>query len=346
MKNIRFILLLALIVTACKDDKSAKQETPKEIEEVFDDSAYVLDDNYPVGDARRYGVTAETARLKHPHTGDTRLETIMDLAENQGIEMQIPSGYYKMNLIIDSRKNLNLRFNNSEFDLIQIIKNKDSLSESKNINLKGTLISNDKVSITASEDIAIDSILIRANTLNLRKSRPRGCQIYYGSKDIKIGYLEVDDLGSDTAKDKYTHAALAVDGWNNNPINVDIGEIHIKSSDRHGIYLTGSDHVIGKVLIDKFGMGSSDGMDPMQDAKIGEEKEFKALWINKCYNTFIESITINEENSKGKYTAHFDAGDKQRPVIIEKMIVKNDNAKISILEEESNGVIVEIMENQ
>jgi hypothetical protein len=82
-------------------------------------------------------------------------------------------------------------------------------------------------------------------------------------------------------------------------------------------------------------------MAPMQDAEKGEETEFKALWVNKCYDSFIEKITINEQDSKGKYTAHFDYGNKSKPFTIGLLKVINDNPNINILEEDPNGVIIE-----
>jgi hypothetical protein len=140
---------------------------------------------------------------------------------------------------------------------------------------------------------------------------------------------------------QHNHAALSIDGWNNNPENVQIDKVHIKSTDRHGVYITGKDHLIGEVYIDKFGVGSSEHMSPMQDAVKGEEIEFKALWVNKCYNSYIEKVVINEKGSKAKYTAHFDYGDKTRPFTIGVLDIINDNPNINILEDNNNGVLIE-----
>lgn len=338
-------ILLIFVLVSCKNESKPinLQENTKEV--VFNDSSYVLNPNYKIGDARRYGVTAEAAKLSHPYSGKNRMTTVLDLAESQGIEMSFPSGYYGMDLTLDSRKNMNLRFNNSEFSLIHITQQNDSLPIPENINLKGTLIAYARLGITEAKNISIDSVILKTDlSKNLYKLRNTGCHIYHGCNDIKINYLEVDDLGSGSEKYKYTHAALAIDGWQNNPENVQIKKLHIKSTDRHGIYITGKDHLLEEVIIDKFGVGSSEYMDGMQDAAKGEEKEFKALWVNKCYNSFIESITINEKDSKAKYTAHFDSGDKNRPFTINKFKVINNNPKIEILEEANNGIIVEIME--
>lgn len=343
----KLFFVLAIALCSCKNEKNKDQNKNKadEVKKVFNDSSYVLEPNFPVGDARRYGVTAQTAKLGHPYTGKNRLITALDIAEEYGIEMSFPEGYYGMNLNLSSHRNLKLNFNNSEFNLIQIVQINDTLPAPENITLGGTLIAFDKLAITEANNITIDSVIIKSDKQkNLLEGRSRGCHIYHGSKDIKIKYLQVDDLGSDPIKDKYTHAALAIDGWNNNPVNVQIEKIHIKSTDRHGIYITGRDHLIGDVIIDRFGVGSSEGMDGMQDAQLGEEKEFKALWINKCYDSFIENITINEKDSKAKYTAHFDAGDKTKPFTIGNFKVINDNPKIDILEEENSGVVIEIMD--
>ncbi|WP_417200973.1 hypothetical protein [Bizionia sp.] len=349
MTNTKFILLAILftiILNSCKENPK-RSTTPAQSEDKTEniESNYVLNDSFPVGDARRYGVTAKTAKSSHPTSGKNFMTTVLDLAENTGMEIVFPAGYYGMDLNLNSRKNLNLRFNNSEFSLINMAQTNDSLSKPENISIKGTLICYASLGITNASKIAIDSIILKSDiSKNLWGLRNTGCHIYFGSKDIKINYLEVQDLGSGSDKYKYTHAALAIDGWNNNPVNVQIKKIHIKSSDRHGIYMTGRDHLIDEVIIDKFGVGSSEGMSGMQDAENGEEKDFKALWINKCYDSFIENITINELESKGKYTAHFDSGNKEKPVTIGKFKVINNNPDITILEEDPNGVIIEIKE--
>ena len=82
-------------------------------------------------------------------------------------------------------------------------------------------------------------------------------------------------------------------------------------------------------------------MSPMQDAVKGEETEFKALWINKCYDSSIERVVINEKDSKAKYTAHFDYGDKTRPFTIGVLDIINDNPNTNILEDNNNGVLIE-----
>ena len=340
------ITLLALVIVSCKNDpKTNKEGATDETEAtVFNDSSYVLNNDYPVGDVRRYGVFPDSSFLaQHPFTKETKMKTILDIAENHDVELFFPKGNYRRALILDSRIGLKISFDNAEFDLVHITNNTESKIRPKDIELKGTIITYDRLGITEAENISIDSVIIKSDiTKNIKGMRSRGCHIYYGCKGISIKYLEIDDFGSGDVNYQHNHAALAIDGWNNNPENVQIQKVHIKSTDRHGIYITGTDHLIGEVIIDRFGVGSSKDMSPMQDAVKGEEKEFKALWINKSYNSFIENITINEKDSKGKYTAHFDAGDKTRPFTIGTFKVINDNPKINILEEDNNGVIIEI----
>lgn len=339
------LLIFVFILVSCKSDKKEQNtsESQKKNSVQFDDSKYVLDDIYERGDARRYGVTPKSAKETHPKSGKSKMSTLLDLAEKSSMEISFQPGYYGMNLTLDSRKNLKLRFNKSEFNLIHITRKHDSSPKPKNIVLKGTLIAYSRLGITEASDISIDSVILKTDiSKNLWNLRNAGCHIYHGSKDIKINYLEVQDLGSGGEKYKYVHAALAIDGWNNNPENVQIKNVYIKSTDRHGIYITGKDHLIGNVIIDRFGIGSSDKMDGMQDSTPGEEKDFKALWINKCYDSFIENITINEKGSKGKYTAHFDRGDKKRPFVIGNFKVINDDPNITVLKEPNTNVIIEV----
>jgi len=338
MKKYIAIGLITLFFS-CKSDKKESTEKSEMKEEVFDDSKYVLDSSFEIGDARRYGVTAESASKTHPTLGKNRMSAVLDLAEESGLEINFPSGYYKMDLTLDSRKNLTLKFDNSEFSLIHITQRKKGDPIPENIVLKGRLIAYDRLGVTEAKNITIDTVILKSDiSKNLRQIRNRGCHIYHGCDNIKISYLEVNDLGSGSKKHVYTHAAIAIDGWSNNPTNVTIKKAHIKSTDRHGVYLTGTDNYIEELIIDKFGVGSSEFMDGMQDAAKGEEKEFAAVWINKCYDCTFDKITISEKESKGKYTAFFDAGDKLRPTLIGEMIILNDNPLIDIKRDPNTGV--------
>ncbi len=338
----KYILITFIVALfSCKTDKktdSIAKEAEKET--VFDDSKYVLDDSYEIGDARRYGVTAETAIKGHPTLGVNRMTAVLDLAEESGLEISFPSGYYKMNLTIKERKNVKLNFKDAEFGgMIQIIEH-DSI-ESKGIVLKGDLVTYAGLFIRKSSGINIDNIVIKSDVeKNIYGIRSKGCHIYAGSSNITINYLEVQDVGSGNEKHKYTHAAIAIDGWNNNPTDITINKAHIKSTDRHGVYITGTDNYIKELTIDKFGVGTSKFMDGMQDADNakGEHKEFTALWINKCYDCAFDKITINEKDSKGKYTVFFDAGDKERPTLIDEIVILNDNPSIEIKRDPNTAV--------
>lgn len=338
-----FFILFIISVISCKETKDKKGEgsiTPKK-EEVFNDSTYVMNPKFPVGDVRRYGLTAETAKQAHPKTGKNRMTTVLDLAEQSGIEMTFPGGYYGMDLTLDSRKNLNLKFNKSEFSLIHITQVNDSLPIPENITLKGSLIAYDRLGITEAKNIKLDSVFIKSDlNKNLRKIRARGCHIYHGCKNITINYLEIDDLGSGSINHKYTHAAIAMDGWNNNPTDVTINKAVINSTDRHGVYMTGQDNIIKDLTIKRFGIGSVEGMDGMQDAAKGEEKELTAVWLNKCDYCYIDKVTIDEKDSKATNTFFLDSGNPNKPSEIGNVVILNDNPKIDIKKEGNTNVQV------
>lgn len=342
--NLLFVLFIALVFSCGNDKKETPVKTPTEPKtetKTFDDSAYLLDDSYPLGDVRRYGIYPDSIHSSgNAKTKKTRIETMLDVAE-QGVEITFPKGYYKTAIVLKGRQNVSLTFKDAVIaGMVQIFE-KDS-TPSSHIKLNGNFTTYGGFFTRKSKDISIGNITISSNTAkNLNGLRSRGCVIYGGSKNIKINDLVIDDLGSGAPAYKYKGAALSIEGWNDNPENVQIKNVHIKSSDRTGMYITGKDHLIGDVIIDRFGMGDAKGMSPMQDAVKGEEKDFKALWINKCYDSFIENVTINEKDSKGKYTAHFDLGDKNKPVTIGVLKVVNDNSKIKILEEPVNGVVIE-----
>lgn len=335
------IIALMTAFFSCKTDKKTDNIDKEAVKEaVFDDSKYVLDASFEIGDARRYGVTAAAAAKSHPTLGKNRMTAVLDLAEESGLEISFPSGYYKMDLTIKGRENVKLNFKDAEFGgMIQIFEH-DSI-QSKGIVLKGDFATYAGLFIRKSSGINIDNLVIKSDVeKNIYGMRSKGCHIYAGSSNITINSLEVQDLGSGSEKYKYTHAAIAIDGWNNNPTDITINKAHIKSTDRHGVYITGTDNYIKELTIDKFGVGTSKFMDGMQDADNakGEHKEFTALWINKCYDCSFDKITINEKDSKGKYTAFFDAGDKKRPTLIDEIVILNDTPSIDIKRDPNTAV--------
>jgi len=330
------LLVILCLFTACEN----KKEEQKVAKKTFNEANYVLDATYSINDARRYGLTASTSNALHPKTKKTVLETVLDIAEKSGEEILMPSGFYNSNLVIKNRQNLNLKFDNSEFGLIHIIA-PDTSSNTSNIIFKGTLTAYANLGIISSSNIKIDTVFVKTD---LKKNpwgkRATGAHIFRGSKDITINYLEVDDLGSGEDYYKHAHAALSIDGVISQPQDVHIKTLKIKSTDRHGVYMTGTGHVIDNLIIDQFGVGSAlhmSGM-PLANNKANENKEFKALWINKCNFCYIEKISVNEQSSNGTYTALLDEGDSNQLSEIVEFIVLNDNPKIEVKKEENTNV--------
>lgn len=341
------VVVLGLILYACKEKSIPKKEIvnndlKKEFVQKFQESDLALHKKYNIGDVRRYGIFPDSSfTYTHPISKKPKITTILDLAEQSNVELFFPEGFYNMALILDGRQNIQLKFNNAAFDMVNIRKSTDTKKVSNNIKLKGSLITYDRLGITEARSIEIDTVYIRSDTTkNHRKMRSRGCHIYYGSKNIIIKYLEIEDFGSGDKRYYNNHAALSLDGWQNNPENVSIHKLYIKSTDRHGIYLTGKNHKIDEIVIDRFGIGDDIGMTGMQDANGVEYKLFSGIWINRCYNTTIGEIMINTKMSKGFFTTNFDEGDSLRPVTINKIEVKNFDRKLPVRFAKNTGVIV------
>ena len=349
MKNLYFFLCILVLFLSCKekpasgktdsDKKTAFKETQKNLSE----NAYILNENFPKGDVRRYGIFPDSAFTNiHPVSKKSKITTVLDMAEANKIELFFPRGYYKTALLLDSRKNIKLRFDKAEFDLVHITQISKNHVKPENIELKGELIIYDRLGITEASNIKIDTVYLKSDIeKSIRSMRSRGCHIYHGCNNIIINYLSIDDFGSGDNRYKNNHASLAVDGWKNNPKNLYIQKLYIKSSDRHGVYLTGSNHKIDEIIIDQFGIGSSEGMTPMQDASLVEHQLFSAIWINRCYNSTIGNITINSKNSDGYFTTNFDEGDSLNPVKIRQLTVKNFDRTLPIRFAKNTGVMVE-----
>ena len=124
-------------------------------------------------------------------------------------------------------------------------------------------------------------------------------RIYEGVEELKINNLVISDLGSgDMPEYERVHAAFLATGA---PKDIMINKLHIKSSDRHGVYLTGEDHAIEEIIIDKFGLGNIKNMANMPDVIYQESaRELTGVWLSRCNNSLIGSIKVNTLDSKGK----------------------------------------------
>src|SRR5690606_30466782 len=133
------ILLYFLVLSSCKPDENKGVISKKN----DNDSFYTLFSQYEKGDSRRYGIFPDSLNNKlHPKTGKSLINSLLDLAENTSVEIKFIKGYYGINLIFDSRKNINLYFDRAEFNLVNITN--EGGSKSNNLNLKGTLILYDR----------------------------------------------------------------------------------------------------------------------------------------------------------------------------------------------------------
>ncbi len=316
IKIIKSLILLTFLVLACSSQTSQKIKVVSNKNKSINETNYVIDSLHEIGDSRRYGIYPDSLNNKiHPKTGKSLITSLIDFAESNEITIKFIKGYYGLNLILDSRKNVDLYFDNAEFNLLHITNEKGE--RSKDINLRGSLILFDRFGTYHSDNINVDSIIIKSNPIkNLSKSKSRGCHIYKGTKDLHIKYLKVEDLASGDIKYQNNHAALAIDGLRENPVNVTIDEVYIDSSDRHGAYITGSGHVFNKMVINKYAQGSTNFMTGMQDSVKGEEKVLSGLWINRCNNCIFNEIEIHTKNSTGGIPLKLDQGIIRSPSFI------------------------------
>lgn len=342
-RNFTLIITLFLLAFSCEKTKSLSE--PKEEIIQIDEKNYVLDSTYQIGDARRYGIYPDGVNnnMKHPNTGKYKIQTLLDFAEESQITINFPKGYYGINIIIQSRENVNLHFNQSEFNLIHITD--EQRKESKNINLKGTLILYNQFGSYNSRNIELDSLILKSDiNKNLEKLRNKGCHIYKGTKNLNIKYLEVNDLGSGEEKYKNTHAALAIDGQDNNPQKISIQKTLIKSSDRHGAYITGSNHFFEEIVIEKYGLGSTDGMKGMQDANFEDAFVLSGLWINRCNDCIFNSVTITTKHSQNGIPLKLDEGNIDAPTFINKLNLDVNYRDSLVLDNEITNVLVKKVE--
>jgi len=331
---ILFIITLSLFYS-CKKEKKIDQSFKIEIV----DSLYTINNSYAVDDVRRYGVFPSKSIGQHPILLKDKMQVLLNVAES-GIKLNFPPGVYKRSLSIEGRNYIEIIFNDVTFTGAVNIKN------SKKITLKGSLLSLVQLYIKESEDINLDHIVIKSDTLlSGNKKRSMGCSVHTGSNNIKINKLVVEDLISGS-NEKYVKAGLAIHGHNNEPSNVSIDSVIILSSDRHGVYLTGDNILINYLDINTFGIGSAIGMEPMEGGVQGEQGKFAGLWVKNAHNSGIKKAIINIENSKGAYSVNFDIGESFRPFKIDTLLIEGNNLSLKKRILKRTGVNVRTLLNK
>ncbi len=335
----RVILYIIFISSfnACLEKQDNKISNP-EIKVNIDDSKYIINKSFPKGDVRRYGI------FPNQEVNQKTFNNIIEFAEN-GLTITFPEGLYKTGMILKGGKNLNFYFDDASFSgQIQIVEGLDKVP-SQNINFKGKLTTYSKFFTRNSQNITIESLVIKTDTTkNSSNKESLGCSIYAGSKHITIDSLIIDGLGSKSKYYQHSAAALQLHGWNNNPENVTVNYLEIKSSDRHGAYITGNNHVFNTVKIEKFGTGSNQNIFPLGDAKDDEVKTFSGLWINKCNDCEFNSVEVNTNNSLGDYSLKLDEGQAYNPSFIYNLKLIESKNKLPILDDYLTNILVKKVE--
>ncbi len=340
-----YIVLVLLLFFSC-DEKNKNLITPLNNSNNINEAEYVIDSSYSLGDVRRYGIFPNIEIGNHQKYKKNKINVILDLAES-GQEITFPTGHYNTNLILKGREDVNIHFNNVSFSgQIQIIE--DELGkESRNINLLGTLKTYNKFFSRKSQNISIDTLIIASDTLkNNYNKRSLGCNIYGGTKHLNIKKLIVEDLGSGDEYYKFSVAALQIHGWDNNPEYINISEAIIEKSDRHGVYITGNNNSIDKLLIKKVGLGTINYNNGLEDAETEELKFISALWMNKLNNSKISNVTIDCRNSKANYTVNFDEGSSGEPTVIDYLQIINNDSNIKMLPNDLTNIVVRHFKTQ
>lgn len=332
LKNILLLLFFALFFS-CKEqtEPSISQNTL-----TIQDDKYVVYKKIPKGDVRRYGVFPNKTINK------TYFKNVLALA-TKGQPIHFPQGTYNTSLILNHAQNINITFNKAVFTgPVQIIG--DKTNPSKNIMFKGNITTLTKFFTKHAKNIQIDSLIVASDSTKTTK-RNLGCSIYAGTQNLNIEYLKIKDLGSGNSYYKFSHAALQVHGWNNNPKNISINNAIIEASDRHGVYLTGSGHTIQKLYINAVGLGDFDNIYGLEDAEVSEISNPTALWLNKCENTQIYHAIIDCKNSKAKFTLNFDEGASGNTTIIDTLDIINNTKPIPYTDHILTNVVVRYYNN-
>lgn len=329
MKHLIICISLLLFFSCNKKKITSEITTPVKNLKV-DDSNFVVNDSFPKGDVRRYGINPDN------NISSKNLNNLIVLA-TKGLPILFPEGRYKTNLVLNNKSNVNFIFKKATIcGYVNII------DGSNTINFEGELTILDKLFIRKSNNIIFNNLTIETDTVNnLNHKKNRGVSIYAQSKKISFNKLIINNTGGlNDDFYRFSAAAFQAHGWNNNPEEIYIKRLTINNADRSALYLTGNNHIIENIKITGFGLGSSEKMAGLEDAKPGAEKKFTGVWINKCDNCTIDSLSINNTIGKGAFSLRLDEGKYHLPSFINNIHFSKTAKELPIKDNELTNILV------
>lgn len=271
---------------------------------ILDGEIGVINKNYPWGDARRYGIFPDGTTNWNLDTN--YIDNIQQNSANLGISIYFPSGFYNTELnIYTSNVSINLDKDVEFAGLIHI----GSLTQDdiENVKINGTVVTYDRFGTFKINGLYVERVHVKADgtkALNYPGIRSRGIHIYSGTKNLVCKEMIIDDFDQNGYNNE---SAFAADGYQNNPQKLKIDRIIIKKSDVHGVYLTGTGHRIGEIIIEEYGAGQYTQGTGLQDSDgLAQSQELKGVWINRCEDTEIGRIVVNQSNEGTRAYAKYD----------------------------------------
>lgn len=301
------------LVTCCSPNTTQSNETSKKRPVGINDNKWVKKDSFPYGDIRRYGFDIG-------YLSPVQLDSIFDIAEHVH-PITFPEGVYPIDFNIEGRSNIALDFKNVT------ISGKVTIQDANHISLHGKLNILDILFLRNASNIGIDTVKVRTDKkLGLTKMANRGVNVYSGSNNVSIHSLAIIDQIGDGIPFSYAQAALLIHGFQGTPTNVRIEDLIVENCGRTGVYISGRDHVFGKMKIENYGLSESKlNIKPIEKADAGEANEFKGLWLNYTENVKIDSLILVNKQNKGFYSILFDESLGHVPNIISNLSIEDNN---------------------
>ena len=260
----------------------------------------------PVCDVRFFGIYPDGVT---DWRDNGKLATALQWASSNKIPLYFPAGLYK-SYFDNYWSDVTCIFEEgAEFaGVIHVAINDASGTPSQNrpsnVRFIGTVTTYARVGTYNCDDVYIERIHIKSDpTKNAQGVKPHGVHIYLDSKNINIGEIIVDDIGSNQ------YYGVGLDGsYTYHPSNVHIGRIHVKDSETHGVYLWGDNITVDNILVDGYGAGTQTAT--LEGATGPESAITHGFWSNMTTNSRIGRIEVNQK--PGRTAAgegvYFDAG--------------------------------------
>lgn len=256
----------------------------------------VLDEVYPPGHNRRYGIIPDGV-TNWESSFPSRVAAWFNSWHLVGARGYAEPGFYRtaLNIVGTGMNGSYCYMDYAEFaGVFHVFSSATPTpgeTKIEDLAFPGTMILYDRLGPVNVKNITFGDVLLKDDPAkNLNGDRNRGAHIYFGVDGLTVNDMVVFDTGNAPNME----SALAMDGANDNPKNCRFNRYWCKDTAVHAAYITGGGHYFGEIRVDSFGRTAYVGAGLQDSAGLGQSQELCGVWLNRTWDSTFNRILVGQ----------------------------------------------------